>query len=120
MQATLDEQQQALVHQVMLEKLQQQVAGFSHSVPATAWSGAEQLPEVTALPTSGDTQHLQLQILGDSAEGEHDSQVSTAFGRQDLAWGSADIVAFVRHQGLMVAANESITQVQYPAHTGNW
>lgn len=122
LQATLDEQRQAMVHQVMLENLQQKLAGFSHSVAATAWKGVEQAADVTALPTSGDTELLKLHILEASvlSEGGAQAAVITTVGRQDLAWGSSDIVVFVRHEGLLVAANESITQVQYPAGNGSW
>ena len=109
-----------MVHQVMLDNLQQRLSSFACSVPAAAWKGAEQAPDVTALATSGDTQPLQLQMLADSTESESEASVCTAVGRQDLAWGGTDIVAFVRHQGLLVAANEAITHVQYPAGADSW
>lgn len=111
-----------MVHQVMLDKLQQRLAAFAHSVPAAAWKGAEQAADVTALATSGDTQALQLQMLAESTESDADAKLSvcTDAGRRDLAWGGSDIVAFVRHHGLLVAANHVITQVQYPAGVGSW
>ena len=76
LQATLDEQRQAMVHQVMLDKLQQRLAAFAHSVPAAAWKGAEQAADVTALATSGDTQALQLQMLAESTESDADAKLS--------------------------------------------
>jgi hypothetical protein len=123
LQATLDEQRQAMVHKVMLDNLQKTFSGFPQSVPSTVGIGVEKLPDVSSLATSGDTLLLQAAALGTCMQGDGEGNtmaISTAVGRQDVVWGGSDIVVFARHGGLLVAANDVVTQIQYPAGNGSW
>jgi hypothetical protein len=119
LQATLDEQRQARVHQVLLEKLQQKMAALSLSAPVAAGKDTQELQDVVALATSGDAQEQ-------STNGPNDEAVAALgaptarFGGQQLAWGGADVVAFTRHSALLVTANPQVSHVQYPAEDGPW
>lgn len=114
-----------MVHQVMLEKIQQKIAGFPRSVPLVPGNGLVQAEDAAALATSGETRLLHLEMIGESANATEKATtdkkpvIETGVGKQDPAWGGSDIVVFVRHKGMLLAANESVTQVRYPAE-GSW
>lgn len=113
------------MHQALLQHIVKLVSNLPVDAVVPGTLDNFDAAEISRLVTSGEL----FKNHATSGKNDHSTAVGSGnrsawpidgMGPDYLAWGGADIVVFVRHNGLLISGTADVVRVQHPPGNGPW